>query len=457
MNGMRGHRVQGPIEADVVVLGGGAAGAAAALVARSLGHEVAVIRRAWGATALSSGAADLAPDPLATGRNPRGEGRSVIACVQALAALRGDHPYAVLRDRLALLPEAAAFASVATDGFLSFGPLGEENRLLCTPIGAVKSSAGGLASVVAGDVREGPLGVVGFASHPEYDAELLTRGLGEAGFEALPVVSDFLHRAEERLLRPHEIAALVEKDFDRFVASLRRAVGEGVARLLLPPVIGLGDPRPLIARLVGELGMPCAERPAGGNSVPGSRLQRVLEERLEAAGVMLFHGEAIAPQGSVGSLEVRDPSPPLPDPARFVEGLGPTGLPTPDAWPVMAGAVVLATGKFIGGGVRRDVRLREPIFDLPVWIGGSIDEGRWLGDLTSGELRDGQPAFRAGVRVDAALRPLNADGRPRSELLFAAGAILGGNDAARDGAGLGLAWFTGWLAGHEAARVVRGT
>jgi len=49
---------------DVLVIGGGMAGAVAASKAADLGREVAVVRKGYGATALSSGVIDIAVDPL---------------------------------------------------------------------------------------------------------------------------------------------------------------------------------------------------------------------------------------------------------------------------------------------------------------------------------------------------------------------------------------------------------
>jgi glycerol-3-phosphate dehydrogenase subunit B len=71
--------------------------------------------------------------------------------------------------------------------------------------------------------------------------------------------------------------------------------------------------------------------------------------------------------------------------------------------------------------------------------------------LTSRDRRAPQPLLAAGLRVDAALRPLGADGAPAHPHLFAAGAVVGGHEHAADGTGLGVAILTGWLAGRAAA------
>lgn len=445
---MRGQAASGPVAADVVVIGGGAAGAAAALAARAMGREVVLIRRAWGATALSSGAADLAPDPMARPGAPQGEGRSIRDSIRSMASLHPHHPWATLSGRLHELDEALQAAEAATDGLLRFPSLDGPNLCLLTSLGTVKPTAGGQASMVEGHLDGNRrVGVVGFRGHPSWDAAILAGGIG-----GIPLEVDFLNRVDHRGLRPHEIARGVESRRDRFLESLRDALRPGVERLLLPPVMGEGDPRPLLSWLAAELDLPCAEWLAGRQSLPGSRLQRFLEEKMEAEGIRLLHGEVISRDGSVEGLEVRDPTPTIPD-LHLFEGapVGPIDPRAIPSWPVKAKAAVLATGKFIGGGVGRKERLREAVFDLPIPIEGQIDRGRWPGDLSAAGYREEQPIFRAGVRIDGRLRPLDAWGAPRWKKLFAAGAVLGGNDAARDGAGLGLAWFTGWLAGKEAS------
>jgi glycerol-3-phosphate dehydrogenase subunit B len=458
------------IEADVVVIGGGAAGAVAALAAREAGLRVAVVRRAYGATAVSSGAADLAPDPVASAASPRGDRRSVRASVEALALRRPDHPYAVLRRRLGELDEALAFAAAATGGALAFAPLDGENRLLLSPLGTVKATAGGLPSILAGELGgAGTVGVVGFDLWPAFDARVVAAGGTEAAARAglsarlVPVLLDFLRGAEDPALLPHEVAARIAAPggVERLAGSIRRAVaGLAVDRLLLPPV--LPDDGAIRARLGEALGIPWAETPAGPPSLPGLRLQRLLDRRLNAAGIALHHGEAVA-RGGV--LHLRDASPTVLPAERFdgglegveaVAGAAAVVPPEPPLAPVQAKAVVLATGKFLGGGLARRNTVEETVFGLPVWPGAPVEPTRWPGDLTAPDLAAEQPYFRAGVRIDDRLRPLGAGGGPARPDLFACGAVLAGNDPARDGAGLGLAMFTGYLAGRGAAAVARG-
>jgi glycerol-3-phosphate dehydrogenase subunit B len=118
---------------------------------------------------------------------------------------------------------------------------------------------------------------------------------------------------------------------------------------------------------------------------------------------------------------------------------------------------VLATGRFVGGGVARRGTLRETALKLPVQAAEGPEAGvdlsaRPAASLTLRARTAPQPLLSAGLRVDAMLRPLDARGRPAAVGLFAAGAVVGGHEHATDGTGLGVAILTGWLAGRAAAR-----
>lgn len=420
--------LQGPLDVDVLVIGGGAAGALAALAASRAGASVALVRRALGATAVSSGAADLAPPRAATQQQD----------VEALSLVRSEHPYAVLRARLPELGEALSFCAEATQGALSFSPLASPTPLLMSPLGLPKAAAGGLPELRAGALHEG-LGLVAIVGA---DAPA-----GATARELVASARDSFASLPELLAIPGRFAAL--SDPARLATALRNgANGRSPALWLLPS--GTFAPA-VLSELAKLLGAPVAERPSAPPSAPGLRLQRALDGALLAAGVTIRLGEVFAEGNAQGRLRGREATPLVPDASRFDEGV-PTRAPEPlPAVTLQARAVVLATGKFLGGGIRRLGRLQEPVFGLPVWPGAIANADRWPGDLTSNELEGDQPFFRAGVRFDATLRPLDPLDRPARPGLFAAGGVLAGNDPAQDGAGIGLAVFTGVLAGRAAA------
>ncbi len=195
------------VEADVLVLGGGMAGAMAALSARAGGARVALIRRSPGATALSSGAIAVAPDLGAGPAEPLAWRRGPVDAARRLAALRPEHPYALVGPDLARLPEALAFTARALDPLLS--PALDRPRFLATPLGGAAGAALCQRSMAAGDLltARGPLAVVGFRGHLGFDAGLVAAGLARCvprgGPEAFSVEVELPF--DDPAARPHEL------------------------------------------------------------------------------------------------------------------------------------------------------------------------------------------------------------------------------------------------------------
>ena len=77
---------------------------------------------------------------------------------------------------------------------------------------------------------------------------------------------------------------------------------------------------------------------------------------------------------------------------------------------------------------------------------------RFIGDLTGDTVDAAHAIFSAGVMVDEDLHPLDATGAVALHNVFCAGSVIGGYNPARDQTALGVAIWTGQLAGELAAR-----
>ncbi len=115
-----------------------------------------------------------------------------------------------------------------------------------------------------------------------------------------------------------------------------------------------------------------------------------------------------------------------------------------------ADSFVLATGRFIGGGLVKSRLVHEPLLDLAVYYQGEPIEDAYP-RLRHLEYLDPAPAFRTGLLTDGELRPVDPTGAPAFVNLRAAGSVLGGYDYAGGGCGFGVPLLTGWLAGRFAA------
>jgi len=421
-------------DADVLVLGGGMAGAIAALAARAAGARVVLVRRAPGATALSSGAVSVAPDATALPGEPLSAYGSPVEAARRVAAVRPDHPYAVVGvDRLA---EALAFAAKELEEVVA--PPLDRARFLATPLGGAVACALCLRSMAGGDLlgASGPVAVAGLPGHLAFDADLVAAGLaryaGRGGPEIRAVRLEG-PRLVEGGARPAEIARALEAAgaAEALGEALRRALPGGTGVVLLPPVLGLDPLARVPERIAAAAGIPVAEILSDLPSIPGLRLQRAIDARLRSAGVEVL---AASLSGAVGA-------------GHPVELAGRT---------IRAASWVLATGRFVGGGIARHGLLVEPVLGIPVQAADGSEAGVHLAgrpsaSLTVREWRQRQPLLSAGLRVDGSLRPLDERGRPIQPRLFAAGAVVGGHELASDGSGLGVAILTGFLAGTAAA------
>lgn len=429
-------------DADVLVVGGGMAGTIAALAARDAGARVVLVRRAPGASALSSGAIGVAADPLALPGEPLSAACGPVEAARRIARLRPDHPYAVLGPRVEALAEALDFASRALAPLLA--PPLDRPRFLATPFGTAVPAALCQRSQAGGDLVtvEGTLVVAGLRGHLGFDAAQVGAGLERQrarGGPAVIAVEVDPGLAGLALLRPHELARALEAPgaAEALGAAIRAALPAGAGAALVPPVLGL-DPRARVPeRVAAAAGLPVAETLSDVPSVPGLRLQAALDAALRAAGVELVQGT------------VEDAS-------------GPGAPATVGGARITAARWVLATGRFVGGGIARRGTLRETTLGLPVQAAEGREAGldlaaRPAASLTLRARTGPQPLLSAGVRIDAGLQPLDARGHPAAEGLFAAGAVVGGHEQASDGTGLGVAILSGWLAGRAAARAGQGS
>jgi glycerol-3-phosphate dehydrogenase subunit B len=427
------------LECDVLVVGGGMAGVTAALVAREAGARVVLVRKAPGSTGLSGGAVSVAQDPASLPDTPFAARSGVVESARRIAATRPGHPYRVLRERLDRLWNAVEFATGQLSSVLA--PPSGRNRWLLTPFGHAHAAAACARTMEAGDLAEirGTLVVCGFQGHLGWDPGLVASGAERVRALGAPathaVLLDLFRWEDGALARPFDLARMLDAPGAAEEAGrmLRKMLPRGAAAAVFPPVLGLEPGTRIPDRIAAAAGIPVAEMLSDVPSVPGLRLHRAIEARLAAAGVDVLQGEI---RGASG-----------PDVPAAVGGRE-----------VVARSWVLASGRFVGGGIERRGALVESVLGLPVLAseGPFADPsvrfaGRPSASLTLRDSRSPQPLLAAGLRVDEELHPLDAEGRPIHERVFAAGAVVGGHDPASDGTGMGVAMFTGWIAGHGAA------
>jgi glycerol-3-phosphate dehydrogenase subunit B len=373
-------------DCDVLVLGGGVAGTAAALAAARTGARTLLVRAAPGASAVSLGgwigappapfrdalvAAGL-PLELATATLPRPDGTTV-----RVDAAPRSHLHAALSD------ESGLTLVCGIDGLSSFQP---------APLAALWSDDHALTPVT-----------------------ITLPDTPPAGWS------------------PVSLAALLEREPRRIAEPLVALIREHRAtRVILPAVLGLERHTAMHEALEAHANARIGEALGSAPSLPGWRLDVALRAALEQAGVR--------------SIIAR-----VTDRTARAQRIASVSLDNGET--LHGGAIVLATGKYIGGGIVADPRFTESALGCAVtlhWLGRTFDDAAASVLVTSEERSDAQPLLEVGVATDADARPLTATGDIAYDNVFVAGSVRAGATASL---GLGHAASEGWHAGERAAAV----
>ncbi|MCC7075020.1 MAG: FAD-dependent oxidoreductase [Deltaproteobacteria bacterium] len=441
---------------DVVVIGGGIAGALAAVRARERGARVVLVHRPGGGTVASSGAIDcgdelcgLVPGPAV---DPLDRGGRWRRGVDLLAARHPQHPFARVGDkgRERVREALALLKQLAQHGGLDLAERDDgHNHVLATQLGTVKRAAlvqkCQLLDVAALE-PDATVAVVDPLDLAGFGARAVSHVLGWiAGMSARKLTVTTL--GVERALPAsavHDDALAMARALDddatraAFCEALRNALRRAARpahHLLLPPILGVEKHAAVLNDVERAAGRPVKELLALPPSAPGVRLARALLRGAKERGVVVV--EARAHATSAHGTRVATVA---------IEGQQLKAELTPRS-------VVLATGRFYGGGIVRDQVAREPLFGLPVVTEGHAVDDAFIGLFTGDSPEAEHAIFRAGVAVDASLTPVDRRGKPLFENLLCAGTVVEGWDPARDGAAGGVAALTGLLAGEAAALV----
>jgi glycerol-3-phosphate dehydrogenase subunit B len=399
------------------------AGMAAAVFAVNRGISTVIVG-SLGESWFTGGLIDL------MGVHPIGSGktwRDPWAAIKAVAEDIPGHPYGRLRqeDIKAALLEFYAFLN---DAGLPYCSQEDRNSKLITAFGAIKTTHGVPQTMWPGVTalsRKAPCLIVDLQGLKGFSARLLVERLKSEwpGLRALSIPSIYSEHVYE--INPIPLAHDLEiAQHRQRLADLIRPHVKDVEFVGLPAVLGIHQVDKAVHEFAELLGKPVFEIPAMPPSVPGMRLKEAFLRFLPAKGVHCMFQKHVLKALPTAERE-------------FSLDIGRTEHEAR----IRAGGVLLATGRFLGGGLQSDhATIKEGIFDLPVFQ--PAERGHWHSDRFF-EL-GGHAVNQAGLETDTMLRPLDADGHPAFENLFAAGIILAHQDWTRMKCGSGLSVATAY-------------
>lgn len=419
--------------ADVVVVGAGLAGLTAAIALAENGARVDVVARGHASTHWTAGGIDIAA--------PAGS-RTPTEGVAALAA-RPGHPYVILGTAIPAALESFR-ALVAQHDLPYDGDLDSPIRPIPTSIGGTRPAAivpAAQAAALAPWSPDERLVICGFAGFkdfwPEHIASSLTRsavwgsgddaaGMRPARVESLKVELPGLEG--RRNLTALTIARLFDDPATRgpAVDAVARALartGPRPGRVGLPAAIGLTEHATAFGELAAALALTPFEIALVPPSIPGLRLFTALREALRDRGGRIVIGEPVV-DVAIDRRRVTAVSMSAATRRRTIR----------------TGGVVLATGGVAGGGLTATAsgQLVEDVLGLPV---EAPPPGDWLARAPFDPR--GHPIGAAGIRTDARLRPVDADGEIVLKNVAVVGSSLAGMRYLSERCGDGVAIASG--------------
>ena len=422
------------IACDVCVVGSGMAGMSAALFAANRGLATVLVGRT-GEIIFATGLLDL------LGVHPLEEGKTWSDPWAGMAALVKDlprHPYARLAagEIRAALDEVLRFFEA---NGLAYAGLPERNVVVPTAVGTLKTTyrvPQTMWQAVSAWERRAPCLLVDIQGLKGFSARQVADTLTPVwpGLQTARVVFPGTHAGSEvfaeRLARSLEL----EKNREKFADALTPHV-KGVDIVGLPAILGISKPVRVMQDIERRLGVALFEIPTMPPGATGLRLKETFESGLAACGVRLLLENKVF-------RAVADSS------GGFLIEAGRSDAEQH----IAAASVILATGRFMGGGLHADRRgVRETLFDLPVHQPEGRD-GWHRQDFLDPK---GHPVNRAGLEIDDSFRPLSASGRPAHAHLFAAGSILAHQDWIRMKCGAGLSIATAYGAVQGAVKALK--
>lgn len=436
---------------DVIVIGSGIAGTLAAINA-SKTKKVAIIRKGYGSTALSSGAFDIAGKIGMRGRPFKGFTNLPLAITEILENDQ-NHPYSIISkafttDRFnefinMIKAIGDQFFEELKDAGVSYEGSWENFMVIPNLHGTFKITSFCQASMISGNLarlRSRKLLFVGFdkiTSHSKLRAGLLSDILSNYGFVSFNDINytNINLHAHNIVYNEYDLITLASimdnyEQAKSILQIIKRALaGVEYEHAFIPPILGISKHRDILNMFTDTFGSTVSEFLSSSFSSAGLRLQYALDRLLARHNITIINGAASFKEGSdrINKIIVtqKDDS--------SIE--------------LTAKSFVLATGKFIGNGINNNKYWKESIFGLPVFIGSTCVRDPFpMGYLTPDPF-DEQSLFSIGVRVDDYLKPVDENGKVVYKNLFAAGSILSGYNYIYDRTGMGTSMITGVRAG----------
>jgi glycerol-3-phosphate dehydrogenase subunit B len=399
---------------DLIIIGMGLSGLMAARTAAEVGKKVLIVGKGTGSLCLFSNTIDLLGN--IPGKTGISDGLSI--WIKA----HPGHPYSKIGWE-GMSEAFSSFISLFPPPY-SFQTIRNENCFIPTGAGTLRPTYLIPATMAAGTSLIGGSGlIVGFKGFKDFFADYVADQL------KCRRITLSLAETLRQELSATALARMMEKE------SFRNAMGreikkniQGETSVGFPALLGLRNPIQVKKDLEEVIGAQVFEIPILPPSIPGMRIFNRFKEWLIQKGATFLIGHSISKADLKGKKceKVYVHKPPISD---FYS----------------ADRYILATGRFVGGGLLADEeKIYEPVLNLP------ISQPKSREDWFSNSFFDNHPIHQAGISTDPSFRPTDERGNLVLENVWVAGTVLAHHHCIDEKSREGIEISTGYWAAKNA-------
>lgn len=428
-------------ESEIVVIGEGIAGITAIVNLIKSGKNPILISKSFGATAMFSGAYDIGNSPY--------KYRTLNESLQDITEINKYHPYNYIKDVKTVLNESFQLVNNSLNLNLSTISFENPNLFMPTQYGNFKPTSvvdkNNIQIELKNMINSGSsYAISSFDMFKNYHSQKLLNTLKDIAKSRnsvtrfAPVKINFLKRNHDAYFQNHDFAQLLDSDkaFDKFITYLKKLSKQiDIKTIIIPPILGIEEYPKLFNRIKDECAIDMCETISLTPSVPGIRLQKAVSKYIKQNKIRKINSKVISFKQKDGEI---------------------THLTTQNGIEIPVSAVILATGKFIGGGIDVKSKPFESIFNLPVFYNNKGINNYSLNSMFDNDFFKNHKIYSTGVKINDKFKPVDVSNNVIYDNLFAAGNVLQGYNYLESHGGMGVAIATGYYSAQKLIEQLQG-
>jgi glycerol-3-phosphate dehydrogenase subunit B len=401
---------------DLIVIGMGLSGLMAAKTAAEMGEKVLIVGKGLGALSILTNTIDVLGVLPETVKMKDGLSQWIEE--------HPEHPYG--KVGLEKIWEALSSFNSFFPPPYAFQSRNETNSLVPTGAGTLRSTYLIPSTMMKGiALKEKKAVVIGFKGYKDFYAHRLADS-----FKCRAITLSLSETLQQETTATALARWMEQPAFRERLASEIKEKISGEAFIGFPAVLGMNDPMGVKRDLEKKTGASIFEIPVLPPSIPGMRIFNRFKQRLIQKGVTFLLGHSVSKAILKGNR---------------CEGIEILHPPVVNSY--SADRHILATGRFMGGGLTADrEKISEALFGLPVVQPASRQD--WFQKTFFSD--PSHLIHQTGVLVDSSFRPLNEKGEVLLENVRVAGTLLAHHHCIEEKSREGIEISTGYMAAKKA-------